>query len=243
MYKKMTVHVSELNFSRIVATLILWTRCAQICTGVEAEIELNVEGSGFHRTFIYRTYFKDLTSDNCQAAIYMELPSALYVNVDEIAELRRRGTSTICSIGETDAELFAEKARGQNVTACASVSLSSSTLVIPLHQRYRYARETGGYIDVMVPEPKLLLGCQERIRDHRVSKTDLCEPCINLATKWREIPYHMLNNRAYLWPIPVGDSSLSRFVTYVTLLATIIGAMFIAHAMHTNVSKNHLKQD
>lgn len=151
--------------------------------------------------------------------------------------------STICSVGETDIELFAEKAGGQNVTACTSISLSSSSLVIPLHQRYRYARETGGYVDVIVPEPKLLLGCQERIRDHRVSKTDLCEPCVSLATKWREIPYRMLNNRAYVWPIPVGNSSLSMFVTYVTLLATIIGAMFIAHAIRTNASKNHSKQD
>ncbi|XP_070162651.1 phosphatidylinositol-glycan biosynthesis class X protein [Polyergus mexicanus] len=239
----MIVRLPELNFSRIVATLILWTRCAQICGGIEAEIEFDVEGSGFHRTFIYRTYFKNLTNDNCQAAIYMELPSELYINVDEVAELRRKGTSTICSVGETDVELFAEKAGRQNVTACTSVSLSSSSLVIPLHQRYRYARETGGYIDAIVPEPKLFLGCRERLKDHRVSKTDLCEPCVSLAIKWREIPYRMLNDRAYVWPIPVGDSSLSTYVTYVTLLATVIGAIFIAHAIRINTLKNHSKQD
>lgn len=150
--------------------------------------------------------------------------------------------STICSVGETDVELFAEKAGRQNVTTCSSVNLSLSSLMIPLHQRYRYARETSGYIDAIVPEPKLLLGCQKRIRDHRVSKTDLCEPCVNLAIKWREIPYHMLNDRTYVWPIPVGDSSLSTFVTYVTLLATIIGAIFIAQAIRTNISKNYSKK-
>ncbi|XP_072745690.1 phosphatidylinositol-glycan biosynthesis class X protein [Anoplolepis gracilipes] len=239
----MTVRVSELNFSQIVTTLILWTRCVQICKGIEAEIKLDVEGSGFHRTLIYHAYFKDLINNNCQAAIYIELPSALYVNVDEIAELRRKGTSTICSIGETDVELFAEKAGRQNVTTCAPVSSSLSTLMIPLHQRYRYARETGGYVDVIVPEPKLLLGCRERVRDHRVSKLDLCEPCVNLAIKWREIPYRMSNDRTYVWPIPVGNSSISTFVTYGTLLATIIGAIFIANAIRTNISKNHSKQD
>ncbi|GAB1859793.1 Phosphatidylinositol-glycan biosynthesis class X protein [Camponotus japonicus] len=214
----------------------------EICRGIEAEIDLDVEGSGFHRTLIYHVYFKDLINDDCHTAIYMELPSALYVNVDEVAELRRRGMSTICSIGETDVELFAEKAGQQNVTTCSSVSSSSSSLMIPLHQRYRYARESNGYVDAIVPEPKLLLGCRERIRDHRVSKTDLCEPCVNLAIKWREIPYRMLNDRTYVWPIPVGDSSLSTFVTYVTLFATIIGAIFIVRAIRTNASKNHSKK-
>lgn len=147
--------------------------------------------------------------------------------------------STICSVGETDVELFAEKAGRQNVTTCSIVNSSSSNLMIPLHQRYRYASETSGYIDAIVPEPKLLLGCRKRIRDHRVSKTDLCEPCVNLAIKWREIPYRMLNDRTYVWPIPVGDSSLSMFVTYVTLLTTIIGAIFIARAIQINASKNH----
>lgn len=151
--------------------------------------------------------------------------------------------STICSIGETDVELFAEKAGWQNVTACASVSSSSSNLMIPLHQRYRYAHETGGYVDAIVPEPKLLLGCQKRLRDHRVSKTDLCEPCVSLAVKWREIPYRMSNDRTYVWPIPVGDSSLSTFVTYITLLVTVIGAIFIARAIRTNTLKNHSKED
>ncbi|XP_029157790.1 uncharacterized protein LOC114930200 [Nylanderia fulva] len=238
----MTVHVSAPNYSRIIATLILWMRCAQICGGIEAEIELNVEGSGFHRTLIYHVYFKDLIIDNCQAAIYMELPSALYVNVDEIAELRRKDASTICSVGETDIELFAEKAGRQNVTACASVRSSSTNLMIPLHQRYRYAHETGGYVDATVPDPKLLLGCRERLRDHRVSKTDLCEPCVSLAVKWREIPYRMLNYHTYVWPIPVGDSSLSTFVTYTTLLATVIGAIFILRAIRTN-TLNHAKED
>lgn len=45
----------------------------------------------FYRTLIYHVYFKDLINDDCQTAIYMELPSALYVNVDEVAELRRKG--------------------------------------------------------------------------------------------------------------------------------------------------------
>lgn len=148
-------------------------------------------------------------------------------------------------MGETNVELFAETADQQNVTTCASVSLSSNCiLTIPVHQRYQYARETGGYVVVTLPKPKLLLGCQERVRGHRVSKTDLCQPCVNLATKWREIPYSMSSGSNYAWAVPVGDSSLLTLVTCATLSATIVGAILIARAIRTNVSSNdHQKKD
>ncbi|EZA50528.1 hypothetical protein DMN91_009936 [Ooceraea biroi] len=230
---------SVLNISWIIIALLLCARCTWIYAEIDAEIGLDVEGNGFHRTLIYRVDFKNLTN-NCQVAIYMELPSALYVNVDEVADLRRRGTSTVCSTGETDVELFMEKAGRQNVTTCASLSRTKnhqswSILTIPVHQRYQYAHETGGYANVTLPMPKLLLGCQERIKEYRVSKTDLCEPCVDLATKWREIPYRMLSSRDYIWPIPVGNKSVSLFVTCITLSATVIGAIFIGYAMRTSI--------
>lgn len=45
----MTARVREATLSRIVVVLLLCTRNVQICAGVEAEIDLNVEGNGFHR--------------------------------------------------------------------------------------------------------------------------------------------------------------------------------------------------
>ncbi|KAL0113299.1 hypothetical protein PUN28_012451 [Cardiocondyla obscurior] len=236
----MTRHTNEANLLQIV--LLLCTQSVQICMGVKAEIDLDVEGNGFHRTLIYRIHFKNLTQNDCQVAIYMELPSALYVNTDEIAEMRRQGTNTICSTGETNVELFAENAAQQNVTSCSSINSSLSNLIIPIHQRYRYAVETGGYVNITLPKPKLLLGCQKRVRDHRVSKIDLCEPCVSLMVKWREIPYHISNNFEYVWPIPVGNSSLSLFITCITLLTTFAGAIFIGDAILTN-TRSHPKED
>lgn len=235
--------VREASLSRVVVALLLCARGVRIAAGIAVELDLDVEGNGFHRTLLYRVHFENLTQDGCQVAIHMELPSALYVNMDEIAEMRRWGTNVVCSVGETDVELFAEKAGGQNVTTCASINSSASSLTIPVHQRYRYARETGDYVNVTLPKPKLLLGCRKRVRDHRVSKIDLCEPCVGLMAKWREVPYRMSNNREYVWPIPVGDSSLSLFVTCATLLTTIVGAIFIGHAIRTNASQSHAKED
>jgi len=147
-------------------------------------------------------------------------------------------------MGETDIELFMEKAGQQNVTACTSVNRTKNqswfTLSIPVHQRYQYAHETDDYVNVTLPMPKLLLGCRERIKEYRVSKTNLCEPCVNQAIKWREIPYHMLSNHDYIWPIPVGNTSISLCVTCVTLSITIIGAIIIGYAMRIS---NRTKED
>lgn len=114
----MTVRSS--NFSQIIVALILCTLFSvQIHARIDAEINFEVEGSGFHRlglphvllstkskqyaifvqllisfffrTLIYHVFFKNFINENCYAAIYMELPSVLYINVNDIAELRRQG--------------------------------------------------------------------------------------------------------------------------------------------------------
>lgn len=151
--------------------------------------------------------------------------------------------STVCSVGETDVELFMEKARSQNVTVCGPVNLASSVLRIPIHQRYQYARKNGGYVNVILHKPKVLLGCKDRVKNHRVSKINLCEPCVNLAVKWRNIPYNMTIKQDNTWLIPVGDSSLLPLISCVTLLITIIGAIFVARAIWMNASKKQKKKD
>jgi len=45
----MTAHIREANLSRIITVLLLCMRGVQICAGIEADIDLDVEGNGFHR--------------------------------------------------------------------------------------------------------------------------------------------------------------------------------------------------
>ena len=51
----MTTRVREVNFLRIIVALFLCTLRMQIYAAIEAEIDLDVEGNGFHRleTVIY----------------------------------------------------------------------------------------------------------------------------------------------------------------------------------------------
>ncbi|KAH0956060.1 hypothetical protein HN011_010902 [Eciton burchellii] len=218
----MMARIQTINNPWIIITLILCMPCTWIYAKIHADIDFEVEGNGFHRTLVYYIHLRDIITEyllfisTCHVAIYMELPSTLYINADEVAESKRRGTN-ICFIGETDVELSMEKAGDQNVTACTALNhkkiQSWFTLSIPIHQRYQYARETGGYANTTLPMPRLLLGCREKIKEYRVSKLNLCKPCINQTTKWREIPYFLMNDNDYRcdnhW-VYYADKSLSQ---------------------------------
>lgn len=86
-------------------------------------------------------------------------------------------------------ELFAEKAYHQNVTICSRLTSTKLNLEVPVHQRYRLANPAGQPFNVTIPKPKLLIGCKDRVKDHRVSKIQICWPCVDFSKKWREIPY------------------------------------------------------
>lgn len=226
----MTLYSRKPSLSRASVLLFLVSQIAGQSAGLNARISLHTEGTGFHRIFFYRVDLDGYNQENCHVAIYLELPSALYVNVDELDDLRRVGVSTACSVGETDVELFMEKARPQNVTVCTRLLSAGSVLQLPIHQRYQYARDGGGYTNVSMPRPKLLLGCKDRIKGHRISKINLCSPCVDLMPKWREIPYTM-DNGDFVWLIPVGDSSLLTMIIYTTLLVTMLGAMYLTRVI------------
>ncbi|XP_017753649.1 PREDICTED: LOW QUALITY PROTEIN: uncharacterized protein LOC108546195 [Eufriesea mexicana] len=214
------------------------------CEELDARISLEVEGTGFHRDLIYQIRI-DPFVEKCYIAIYLQLPSALYVNVNELIHLRRLGVTTACSVGETDIELFTEKAGIQNVTICSHLTSIESTLKLPIHQRYQYANENNRYINITLPKPKLLLGCKERIKEYRVSKIDLCSPCVEIIPKWREIPYIMVNDKNIenLWTTPVGEASMLRVVTYITLILTTLCTVLLMQTIWNSIPKQHLKRD
>ncbi|CAK9796260.1 hypothetical protein ANTQUA_LOCUS693 [Anthophora quadrimaculata] len=158
------------------------------------------------------------------------------------APLRTRiQKNTACSSGETDVELFAEKANLQNVTVCSYLSHTSCTMKIPIHQRYQYANRNNRYMNITLPRPKLLLGCKGRIREYRISKIDLCSSCVEAASKWREIPYSM--DVEDIWTTPVGDITMVSLVSYVTLIITTLCTIFLVQTIGKSVPRQHPKRE
>ncbi|XP_043250837.1 phosphatidylinositol-glycan biosynthesis class X protein [Colletes gigas] len=221
--------------------LVLILQNVEFCRSLNVHVSSMVEGEGFHRYLIYQIDFDNFI-DGCNIALHLNLPSSLYTNINELNDLKRLGVTTACSVGETDTELFMEKAKSQNVTICSPLIGVKSVLKLPVHQRYQYPNENNMYTTVTLPKPNLLLGCKERIREFRVSKIDLCSPCIEVVPKWREIPY-VWDTEDVAWKIPVGNLSMLTTVTYITLLLTILCTMFLIRTIWKSVLCTHKKTE
>ncbi|XP_063974314.1 phosphatidylinositol-glycan biosynthesis class X protein [Diachasmimorpha longicaudata] len=193
---------------------------------LDAKVDFHVDGDGFHRKIYYFVEITNLLEKDCRAALYLTLPPSLYVSIDELADLKSAGTGIACSEGETDVEIFAEEAKPQRVSMCSVLNETNGIFSLPVHQRYHRTRKEGDMVTVTLPTPKLLVGCKHRIKEYLVSKIQLCSPCVELSTKWREIPYQT-KTKSYEWNIQIGDSSQRHVVTYVTLFVTCLGTIWI----------------
>lgn len=105
--------------------------------------------------------------------------------------------TSACSQGEIDVELFSEKAYHQNVTICSRLINSKTILSVPVHQRYRFATKTGKSVYFEIPHPVVLLGCKDRLKEHRVSKIRICSPCIEYVKKWRDVIYTWVSTKLH----------------------------------------------
>ncbi|XP_014212287.1 uncharacterized protein LOC106642136 [Copidosoma floridanum] len=204
----------------------------QSVTAITASIRSEVEGEGFHRTLKYHVDTGTFMNDSCYVAVFVQLPPFLYVNADELADLRRLDKIMACSEGEIDVELFAEKAHYQNLTVCSKLSSTKTTLSVPIHQRYRFSTDTGQPIHVSIPRPLLFIGCKDRIKEHRVSKIRIGWPCIDLVKKWRDVFYVWEGDRGFVWKIPAGNTSRKYVVTGVTMLVTLLGGAYVLWSIH-----------
>ncbi|XP_046831310.1 uncharacterized protein LOC124429740 [Vespa crabro] len=209
---------------------------------INARVQLHVDGSGFHRNFTYHIKLNNFTTNNCYISLHFVLPSALYVNINELADLRRADKINICSVGEKNVELFMENANSQNITLCSLINNGICIASLPIHQRYQYPKENGDYENIVLKKPVLLIGCKQRIKEYRVSKIDICPLCASMMTKWREIPYD-IDEVDYIWTIPIGNTSYLSCVTCITLLTTIIGTVFLMGTIWKTISKEHLKKN
>ncbi|XP_012245884.1 phosphatidylinositol-glycan biosynthesis class X protein isoform X1 [Bombus impatiens] len=232
------------SFVQICLFYILILKIVVSCDKLDARVSLKVQGTGFHRDLIYQVHV-DQFIEECYVAIYLQLPSALYANVNELTNLRRLGIisqfqSTACVNGEADIELFAEEAQTQTVTICSNLSRAECALKVPIHQRYQHANDSNKYMNITLPNPTLLLGCKKRIKDYRVSKLDLCSPCVEIVPKWREIPYIM--DKENVWTIPVGETTMLLVVTSITFSLTILCTLCLIQTIWKSMSE-HFKTE
>ncbi|GLH12888.1 Uncharacterized protein GBIM_17548 [Gryllus bimaculatus] len=124
------------------------------------------------------------------------MPSGLYVNPDELADLQRTGQVSGCVSSEVDTEAAKETAQSHEVFIYYTLKQLGSKLtgnfVLPFHLRYHKPLPMGGEEEVVLEAPAILLKCNP-IPSCLKSKQNMLAPCIPCSPekcKWTNISYN-----------------------------------------------------
>ncbi|XP_072948954.1 phosphatidylinositol-glycan biosynthesis class X protein [Epargyreus clarus] len=207
-------------------------------------VRQHLYNNGFHRNLTYKLVFENHSDDNsgtqyylydaCVLGIQQRLPAGLFVNPDELSDLRRAEKLTAFPNNGVNIEVPAEYAQPFNAYIFTQVSYSKVETWLPVHARYHRAVKGGGFAHNELGAPSVFIRCP----DHRMeecdmpmkTKTYLCEKDPDRCL-WKEIIPKMLN-KPLDWPVPVGNLEHYYITAGLTLVAVLIASMWLIKAIH-----------
>ncbi|KAJ9601554.1 hypothetical protein L9F63_000297 [Diploptera punctata] len=226
--------------------LLTFTTCAVNCNKVcdiHATIIRRIENEGFHRdvnSLVEIVTGHSTLWGECMLILEEHMPSGLYVNPDQLADLRRVNQLQGCPIGKVDIEAPQKDSTPHSVQVYSHLNrtenLLSAHLSLPFHVRYHSPIAHGGYSIVKLGAPSLLLRCQndvQCVQGRRVQAP--CRPCKTEMCQWVNLTYKTNSPRINMY-VPVGNSSHQGLVTLVTLLVTCGGCVYILSAIADSYS-------
>lgn len=190
--------------------------------GFHRELHTNVELILGHSTVPWK---------QCRIILSENLPNSIYVNPNELNDLRRLSQISARLNSSIDIEAPQHKSETLMVMQYSELehteNLLSSILILPIHARYHSPRQYGGFYTAVIKAPKLLVHCSEQPECMKLKKYVL--PCYEDSTDtctWTEVNYKTNADKLNM-PIPVGDSEHYMLVAAVTGLVAAGGCIYI----------------
>ncbi|RVE50465.1 hypothetical protein evm_004890 [Chilo suppressalis] len=231
------------HYSLFVYLFILFTKCvfANVCK-FDVKLTQTLHNEGFHRNITYGVVFneEDVSEDwinrDCIIALDQKLPPGVYVNPDELGELRRTNKLNALPKNRVNVELPTEQSDDSSVYIIGLVSESKVYLWVPIHARYHKAVAGGGMAKNEIEPPKMYLRCPDRRLDMcgktiSPSVTFLCNGSSREQCSWKEIPFTMMTS-TLVWEVPIGNLDHYYAVAFGTVLAILSGSMYLLKAIH-----------
>ncbi|XP_067005392.1 phosphatidylinositol-glycan biosynthesis class X protein [Anabrus simplex] len=223
-------------FSTYYCTFLLCTtiECLEKCD-IHATITRHVENEGFHRelhSLIEVIMGQPKLLTKCYVVLEELLPSGLYVNPDQLADLRRLGQVSACAQGHVDVEAPKQNSSSHLVHVYSFLeqtqNLLSAKVILPFHLRYHNPKPSGGYAQVHLDAPTLLLHCPVKVPCLEKHKKVIapCRPCGKAKCQWHSVPYKT-NSPNIKLSVPVGNLDHYFLVTVCTLFVTCVAAVYI----------------
>ncbi|XP_060521756.1 uncharacterized protein LOC132699196 [Cylas formicarius] len=207
------------------------------CLKLDFSVTQDIQGYGFHRVakwLIEASLNKEQwVKSLCEIIFHLNLPPPLFVNPDEVADLKRLNKLDVVIDGAVDIEVPAHKATEHNVYVFFNNSqIEKLPLSLPIHLRYQRAQITGGFAKVSFPKPSLLTWCPKS--QHKICGKEVKAPVLHMtSTKiWYNISYKALFDDIELY-VPVGDLDHYPIVAISTLLLGCAGCIYILSILST----------
>lgn len=240
---------------QIALFIVCGVQCNEVCE-IHATIIRRIENEGFHRdihSLVEIVTGSSTPWGDCMMILEESMPSGLYVNPDQLADLRRFGHVQACPIGIVDVEAPQKDSVPHSVHVYSSLNrtenLLSASLTLPFHVRYHSPIPHGGYSTVQLGAPSLLLHCENDLQCVHGKRVHApCGPCSRELCQWVSLVYKT-NSPTISLHVPVGNSSHYALVIIVTLLVTCGGCIYILSAIAeawphaTNVTRKRCSEE
>lgn len=121
-------------------------------------IRVEMNNAGFHRDLQYTIEFDyPLAGKDCELYIEQTLPAAVYVNVDQLDDLKRLKKLNAIYPKFVDVEIPTEKANEFTVLLHGAPKITEN-LKLPIHFRYHSPGDTS-FVNVEIGTPEMYMRC------------------------------------------------------------------------------------
>ncbi|KAJ8937270.1 hypothetical protein NQ318_005668 [Aromia moschata] len=211
------------------------------CLTLDISITQKVEYEGFHRDIkwlveILHPSKESWLSLSCNLALRLDISSGMFVNPDEVADLKRMGKLLTYVDGNVDVEAAAHEATEHSIYVYLNNSqIDKLSVKLPVHLRYQRSQITGGYGKIPLAKPSLLTWCpanDTKICGRGLKVEAPCDAEALTLCVWKNQTYQALFDEVELF-VPVGDLDDYPLVSIVTLLLGCAGCIYILSVLST----------
>lgn len=225
----------------ICATLLI--ALLQPTDGLSSFLSVAIHNSGFHREINYGLRFGGIGRMSCELLLVQHLPAAIYVNTDQLVDMKRFHKINSYVPLYVDVEKTTSKSDPFTVYLYESVR-KEVNITLPIHFRYHDPSERK-FERIQVESPTLYVRC----RNVQSSKYPLrvvgnaTLPCSDSAEiedyddlhnaklcEWDEMEFNNLPTVISVL-IPVGNSASYHFVLPATIIVSWIGSLYLIYVI------------
>ncbi|XP_058452671.1 phosphatidylinositol-glycan biosynthesis class X protein isoform X2 [Malaya genurostris] len=220
--------------SRIITSLYYQVSC------LNSFLYMSIHNSGFHREIHYTLKFGGLGKLSCELLLLQNLPSAVYVDTDQLTNMKKFKKINSYVPLYVDVENPTSKSSPFSIYIFEN-SRKEVNITLPIHFRYHDPSEKK-FERIQIESPSLFVQCRgSNSRSSLKFKGTSRHPCSSSSQiydydklsqaehcDWQELEFSNIPTIISVL-IPVGNSTSYKFVLPATILISWIGSMYLIY--------------